>query len=625
MKPVHAWHHTRFGAVIRWLGSVQLAVPVMLLVAAALACGTYLEMTQGAKVAKATVYLSWWFMALMILVCVSLVFAVVTRFPWKQRHVGFITVHASLITLIAGGFWSLLGRIEGKIGLEQGSSAAALETEEEVLELVEHDAGQFRALGASLAPTRPGTYDIAGVPITITERWGNTKEQFQVLDDGPEAYRAAEISFSTNAPHGMWVGDEAKSGGEGGSPNGPVKLGDLLVRVLADGLAFTPPAPSAPGGSYAFTLGDKSFPLGETGSQPVPGWTIASLDRFKNATTVDGKVVEADGAGLNPAVTVVLTDGKGTQERHTAFQRFPEIMLVKTLEGTARSGAKLASTGSPPIDDDTLVLFGPAGAIKAACLGRDGSVQTFDSAGKLPWAFKFGQRQLVVLNVFERAHESSSFVEAPDASDHRPALLVSTAGGEPQALAWKAAVPIQTPGRTAFLKFGPRSVQLPFAVRLDKFTKHDYPGTEMAMAYESDVTVTAPGGERQTKIHMNNPLKEAGWKVYQSGFMGDNVSIFSVMRDPGLPLTYVGSVGLCLGILITFYGSRFSWGHPGIPIPFESKENGHASPARTAPVHAAPRALPTPGDGGDDGLDDQAGDDPRPGQRTGDAPGLVRA
>ena len=71
MKTSHNWHTTTFGRVALFLGSVRLAVPVMVFVAAALAWGTYLESTAGAKTSRATVYGAWWFIGLMGLVSIK--------------------------------------------------------------------------------------------------------------------------------------------------------------------------------------------------------------------------------------------------------------------------------------------------------------------------------------------------------------------------------------------------------------------------------------------------------------------------------------------------------------------------------------------------------------------------
>lgn len=138
------------------------------------------------------------------------------------------------------------------------------------------------------------------------------------------------------------------------------------------------------------------------------------------------------------------------------------------------------------------------------------------------------------------------------------------------------------------LQFGSRRVQLPFSVRLADFKKTDYPGTDMAMAYQSNVGVTLPGQPEITyDIYMNHPFAHGPWKVYQSGFVGEHVSVFSVMHDPGLMLTYIASAVLVLGVAVTFYSRSMSWGHPGIPIRPESMETSHVASRFVRPVSVA--------------------------------------
>jgi cytochrome c biogenesis protein ResB len=204
-------------------------------------------------------------------------------------------------------------------------------------------------------------------------------------------------------------------------------------------------------------------------------------------------------------------------------------------------------------------------------------------------------RQVTIREHLARAQAGSRFIEAPPAAEHRPALVFRVAdAAEPVIVPWKGSA--QLPGSAdTLITYGPRNVPLPFTVTLTDFRKLDYPGTEMAMAYESDVSVTSPDAADQNfRVFMNNPYAQGPWKVYQSGFIGDDVSVFSVMKDPGLPLTYIGCIALCVGIFITFYSRSLSWGHPGIPIEFGTQENTHAPSApRPAPAApAAPRAEP---------------------------------
>lgn len=604
MKATHDWHRTPAGTLIRWIGSIQLAVPLLALVSVAMVWGTYIESTQSARAAKAAVYGAWWFIALMVLVCLSLIFAVVTRYPWKRRHVGFMVVHASLIALIAGGFWSLFGRVEGRIVLEQGMSADEIELDEEYLELLEHQGGQMRVVGAVKPPPAPATVTLGGISVRIADRWENTREEFDIADGGPEPYRAVELSFGSSMG-AMWVGEETR--------NGPAQLGDLTIRLLPPGQSWEPPAAQpaaaeAPG--FYFVVGDQRFPLGKEGEEAFPGWTIREAKWFTHATVSSTGLEESKsaqpGKEENPAVDVTITDGQGTTERHTCFMKFPDMVLAKTLEGTAKSGARLTASGATPAAGETIVLFGDLGALRVGYTGAEGTGQVLTQGGPLPWKVEAGKRSFTILREFGRVHEVSRFVKAPAANETRPALIVAAGpeSVEPVPLAWKATLPVGPGPNLRLLRYGPRAVPLGFNVRLDEFRKMDYPGTDMAMAYESDVTVTAPGEpESKSRIFMNNPLKKGGWKVYQSGFSGTRISIFSVMKDPGLPLTYLGSIGLCVGIIITFYSRGFSWGHPGIPAPFIRKEPSDAS----SPSSVAKPAVEAPEPAGAGGAPAESG------------------
>lgn len=575
MKATRNWHTTPLGALVLWLGSIQLAVPVLVLTAAALAWGTYIDARAGSRAAMTIVYGSWWFIALMALICASLVFAVISRIPWQRRHTGFIIVHASLVALIAGGFLSLFGRIEGRIALEQGKTDSVLETNREMLELVEHQAGEFKVLASAPVPPRPGVLTLDGLSVKVTEHWNNCREEFQVLDSGTEPYRAVEIAFGPDAKSGVWIGDEAVGG--------PAMIEGIAVRVLAPAAQWQPPAPPTDATArYSFTFEGKQYPLGKVGETAFPGWTITAINELSHAKVSATAVADAPESEDNPAIDVTITDGKGSTERHTAFEKFPDMTFAKTLEGTTRSAARLASAG-PTSAQESIVVYGDPAKLTVTHISATGEVKTLSHEGPLPWTFQSGNRSFTLLHDYSHALEVSHFVQSNESGDQRPAIVVSTAGdaAATMPLAWKGMIPAPSGGRNTLLRYVPMTVSLPFSLRLDEFRKTDYPGTEMAMAYESAVTVSGNSGpDYAATISMNEPLKQSGWKVYQSGFVGTTVSVFSVMRDPGLTLTYVACTALCIGIVITFYGR----GHPGIPAPFARKEQHHVSSA----VHPDP-------------------------------------
>ncbi len=74
------------------------------------------------------------------------------------------------------------------------------------------------------------------------------------------------------------------------------------------------------------------------------------------------------------------------------------------------------------------------------------------------------------------------------------------------------------------------------------------------MAYESEVQYD----EQKALISMNEPLKYKGFYIYQASFEQSptgaaTASILSVNRDPGRIWKYLGSLVMCLGIVMLFY------------------------------------------------------------------------
>jgi ResB-like family len=607
---------TTFGRVCNKIGSIKLAIPVLVVVTGAMIVGTFIESKHDGATARALVYGSGWFIALMVLVCVILVAAVITRYPWRRRHTGFIVVHASLITLIAGGFWSLFERVEGQLWLQEGTSGNILETSRVQIEALNQTNGQLAPGPYALVDSATKSANINGLKLRIVDRWPNTTEHRDVLNDGANPLEAVEILQDPNAPEGLWIGQTLDG-------QAWPRIQDLQVRVMPLGQTYTPPdAEAVVSTDYTFVVNGERKPVPEVGEELLPGWTVESVRRLKHATVTAEGLVEGVSDHENPAIEVVLNDGKGTLERHVAYKSFPDMKIHRPIQGEADSGVTLEAPAAG--GGERLVFESVDGRLRATHVASNGEVEIIPQKGDLPWTLTFGTRSLTIKNHFSNARASTHLVRAPSSDRSRPALVVRIEGGtgEDIPLQWKNPTHVTTPTGTATLRYGPHAVPLPFTIELVDFRKLDYPGTEMAMAYESDVVVTTSQGSdnkvEEHRIYMNNPYKHAGWKVYQSGFDGDSVSVFSIMKDPGLPLTYIGCIGLSIGIFLTFYAGGLSWGHPGIPVPFSQRENSNAL-----------QSLSTRGSSDSVGRDRAAVDqgnrlDPDAGQRADDAPGHLR-
>lgn len=565
----------------RYIGSVRFAVPALALAAASMVWGTWIESTQGRVAAAETVYGSIWFIALMALICASLVISVALRYPWKPKHTGFIIVHASLISLIIIGFYTMETKVEARVILEEGESSSIAILDDRWVELLDPP---VRVSGRPprhvLAGTKPIEFeDIDGlgdIEIDVIAQWANSEEVTRVTNDGSNPFHAIEIAGgggAWEAETGDWLGQI-----EPQDAAIPSDAAGFAVRVVATGQTWTPPTEPArlvlvDGAGEAYEVGEGGAAVGET------GWTVTFVEQLARATIGQTGLIDRPDGAANPAARVVLTHADGSVEQQTGFEKFRDAPFVQQQSGETASGLTLTYQG-PSFTDPTLAIMRDGdGGMRAVLADPEGSVETFEHDGAWPWRFTVAGTPVSILQSFDRARASLVRVEAPPQDSVTPVLLIATDDGEAQ-LVWNTPQAVTVDGTEMVLNFGPVQVQLPFTLALKDFRKMDYPGVDMAMAFESDVVVTphgrpeggqtgvAAGEPFEFKIHMNHPYKQDGWKVYQSSFLGDNLSVFQLTHDPGLVPMYVACTTLCIGILLIFYSRKLSFGHPGIPAPF---------------------------------------------------------
>ena len=117
--------------------------------------------------------------------------------------------------------------------------------------------------------------------------------------------------------------------------------------------------------------------------------------------------------------------------------------------------------------------------------------------------------------------------------------------------------------RQAFPRDAPRAspVDLPFRLTLVSFRVETYPGSREPSDYVSQVTIGLPGKERTAEIRMNQPLREAGWTIYQSSvqpFGKVQAPVFKLTDNPGGWFPYAVSALLFLsaGAHLILRGSK---------------------------------------------------------------------
>ena len=122
---------------------------------------------------------------------------------------------------------------------------------------------------------------------------------------------------------------------------------------------------------------------------------------------------------------------------------------------------------------------------------------------------------------------------------------------------------VEADGRRFAIDMRHRRYQMPFEIRLEEFTKEDYPGLTMAKTYESVVTRIDDSGEERILIEMNEPLREDGIVLFQSSYGPKRAdgsvppgvqlySVFSAVNNPSDKWPEYSMWVIALGLLITF-------------------------------------------------------------------------
>lgn len=198
--------------------------------------------------------------------------------------------------------------------------------------------------------------------------------------------------------------------------------------------------------------------------------------------------------------------------------------------------------------------FRPAQAVE---IGKD------YSTGWMDMQFKVEQRMAQAL-------PDETFEPLPLESQKEPvsAIHYQILDGQDKKEGWlgyQSQVSVSTGGKKLELAYGPRHIDLPFAIHLVKFKLGFDPGTQKPASYASDIFYIDPrkGTQVPATISMNEPLHFMGYTVYQASFQplpdGKYLSVFSVGQDPGLWLKYGGAIILVSGIIFMFWFKNPAW------------------------------------------------------------------
>lgn len=581
--------------VFTFLGSVRLTVPLLLVCAAAMAAGTFIESAQGASAARTWVYQTLWFEGLMGLIALNVVLATLTRWPWRRRHLGFWVTHLGIVILLIGAALTRRFGFEGMLELAENQTNSAIHLEQNVLEVQVSGLPQAQTFPVKFTPSwwshPPYRHQLAGTTtqLVIEECWPHATPRSKITGEGkfvnPAIHYRLSSAMSDPMEHWLVALDREQN---------QVSLGPLSVAfnicdssaMLEEHLAAPKPEtasaelstltiqmPDGPGQTLSFAqdLSSGSAAVGDT------SWTVEVLERFLDAVVEPGKgLAERSQTPRNPAVKVRLTSPEGKQEMHTAFANFPDfsskhgqkggeggpqIKYVYKAAATPANSSHLLQVFVMPHDQLVVTLPAPDGGRKALYPKSNEEIET-------PWmGIKF-----TLMEYLPKAQEVD--VWEPAAADQgQPAVRFSLHQGAQTAEGWAGGLETQ-PTEVDLnqvkhqVRLKPQTLELGFKLQLLDFKNPKFGGTGMAAKYSSDVRLIDPavaGGGATHTISMNSPLDYRGYRFFQSSYRETEgqppVSIFSVQYDPGVWPVYLGCFLIVLGTILIFYlprGARVS-------------------------------------------------------------------
>lgn len=186
--------------IFEFLSSLELAVAIILAMAASLAAGTIYESRYSAAVASQMVYRAWWMQGILWIFITNLAAVALSRLPWRKHHVGFLITHLGIIVLLIGSWITQRAGVDGVLALAPGETGRQIRMEENMLYV-------FRAVQGKtyeLVVNEPLHFDLRHPlekPEVFRFKEEGVKRELKVLHFYPEAtreVRAEEVKTDGN-------------------------------------------------------------------------------------------------------------------------------------------------------------------------------------------------------------------------------------------------------------------------------------------------------------------------------------------------------------------------------------------------------------------------------------------
>ncbi len=586
----------------------------MIALIVAVSVGTVLESMHNAEYAKLALYNSSWFNALLSLLGLNVFASMMSRYPWKIYQTGFVMTHVGIIVVLLGSWITKIYGVDGSLQVQEGQSQGMVtlprlmvgyqfdgsstlssvvfektlfEKSEKQLDAINDKIGHVVKVErfvpfAEIENGFVANQDLSG-PVGISfglksqffdvKEWLHSEEN-PVFQMGPATLKLI-IDENAQLPDSVKPINNQKKKPKATTA---APLNRTVAQAGKVENAVVVLEQQSGNELRKLSLAELKKGISQNGVR------IKLMKAYDRAIVAGNKMVESEDPNSPPNPALELSIEKGHEKvREVLYGKFPTFSLnkdgvfglsFKYLAGITPSETVLPS-GHPKIDSapaadsmqtaaanivpgENVIEFhanrSDPSQVRIILLKKDKKVaEKLMKEGDIfqtPW---MGMQLFIGAINFGSEKQVDVRAVRPKPGKNLPpsALFVKPLGLTKGFWLSQGEVKnFNVSGRSGFVIFANESVQLPFEVKLDKFTKKDYPGTETPYSYESLVTHSRTN--EQTLISMNEPLKSDGYTLYQASYALNPgqapVSILSVNQDPGRAVKYLGSLILCLGI-----------------------------------------------------------------------------
>ncbi|MBI4341040.1 MAG: cytochrome c biogenesis protein ResB, partial [Candidatus Omnitrophica bacterium] len=498
--------------VAQFLGSIKIAVPLLVAIAVVLAYGTLYEARFGTAAVQRTVYTAWWFHLLLAFLAFNLALAAWQRYPWKRHHAPFVLAHIGIILILTGGIIGGRFGVEGQLFIPEGQASRTLETPGNVLVAHLPNPGVHQEIPVRFETqawvheprlTVPLRREGRHIEITVDRYFPDAVVKEEVAGDGAEDNPAVEIELGHDGQQErVWL--LARDAERFGMGWGEAHV--LLLQPQTDAqreqLLGRSKEVAAPRGVVSLKLPGMDRPrdiavpeqMGE--SLPMKGtpYTVTFKDYFPDFAIGERGLMSRSQQPNNPAVSFTLAGPEGS-DAYLLFARHPEFQSMHGFAHVIAAEAGYAHAASAALPPNGIVLVVGDGGRLAAVLTDEaaarrqvleaveaGTGYTHPTLGYTFQVAAYHPRARLIQQVTNRSDDVRA-----------QAIHLTAREGARAADTWvflRGRVELPLGDHPLTVEFRPGQRELPFTIKLLDFRKIDYPGTQMAKAFESDVELT---------------------------------------------------------------------------------------------------------------------------------------